>query len=134
MTNRLSPANLTARSAAFARSLAESVSPTQLLPFRQRRSGVMKANAGTLLLPLLAALGLAVSLFAFLVWPAYAKEGSTPAKPTGLYATASHNSVTLTWDDPQDDSITGYVILRRHHLHRRHRQGQYSLRLPDQGH
>ena len=36
-----------------------------------------------------------------------------PAKPTGLEATASHNSVTLTWDDPGDDSITGYVILRR---------------------
>ena len=38
---------------------------------------------------------------------------SAPAKPTGLDATASHNSVTLTWDDPGDDSITGYVILRR---------------------
>ena len=36
-----------------------------------------------------------------------------PAKPTGLEATASHDTVTLTWDDPGDDSITGYVILRR---------------------
>ena len=36
-----------------------------------------------------------------------------PAKPTGLSATATHEQVTLTWDDPQDDSITGYVILRR---------------------
>ena len=36
-----------------------------------------------------------------------------PAKPKGLEGTASHDSVTLTWDDPQDDSITGYVILRR---------------------
>ena len=36
-----------------------------------------------------------------------------PAKPTGLTAIVSHNAVTLTWDDPQDDSITGYVILRR---------------------
>ena len=37
-----------------------------------------------------------------------------PAKPTGLSAAAvSHDAVTLTWDDPQDDSITGYVILRR---------------------
>ncbi len=35
------------------------------------------------------------------------------AKPEGLEATASHDSVTLTWDDPGDDSITGYVILRR---------------------
>ena len=38
---------------------------------------------------------------------------SAPAKPTGLEATATHGSVTLTWDDPGDDSITGYVILRR---------------------
>ena len=37
-----------------------------------------------------------------------------PAKTTGLSATAvSHDTVTLTWDNPQDDSITGYVILRR---------------------
>ncbi len=36
-----------------------------------------------------------------------------PAKPRGLSATASHGQVVLTWDDPQDDSITGYVILRR---------------------
>ena len=36
-----------------------------------------------------------------------------PDKPTGLEATANHDSVTLTWDDPDDDSITGYVILRR---------------------
>ena len=37
-----------------------------------------------------------------------------PAKPTGLSAAAvSHDVVTLTWDDPQDDAITGYVILRR---------------------
>ena len=36
-----------------------------------------------------------------------------PDKPTGLDATATHDSVTLTWDDPQDESITGYVILRR---------------------
>ena len=37
-----------------------------------------------------------------------------PAKPTGLSASVvSHEAVTLTWDDPQDDSITGYVIQRR---------------------
>ena len=37
-----------------------------------------------------------------------------PAEPTGLSATVvSHDTVTITWDDPQDDSITGYVILRR---------------------
>ena len=36
-----------------------------------------------------------------------------PDKPTGLFATESHGQVVLTWDDPGDDSITGYVILRR---------------------
>ena len=36
-----------------------------------------------------------------------------PDKPTGLSAAASHDTVPLAWDDPQDDSITGYVILRR---------------------
>ena len=42
-----------------------------------------------------------------------AQPTEPPAKPTGLEATATHDSVTLTWDDPGDDSITGYVILRR---------------------
>ena len=36
-----------------------------------------------------------------------------PAKPTGLSATPSHDRVVLTWDDSQDNSITGYAILRR---------------------
>ena len=42
-----------------------------------------------------------------------AQPTEPPAKPTGLETTATHDSVTLTWDDPGDDSITGYVILRR---------------------
>ena len=42
-----------------------------------------------------------------------AQPTEPPAKPTGLDATATHDSVTLTWDDPGDDTITGYVILRR---------------------
>ena len=42
-----------------------------------------------------------------------AQPTEPPAKPTGLEATATHDSVTLTWDDPGDDSVTGYVILRR---------------------
>ena len=29
-----------------------------------------------------------------------AQEGSAPAKPTGLDATATHDQVVLTWDDP----------------------------------
>ncbi len=36
-----------------------------------------------------------------------------PDAPTGLSTAVSHDAVTLTWDDPEDDSITGYVILRR---------------------
>ena len=42
-----------------------------------------------------------------------AQPTEPPTKPKGLSATATHDSVTLTWDDPDDDSITGYVILRR---------------------
>ena len=42
-----------------------------------------------------------------------AEPSEPPDQPTGLHATATHDSVTLTWDDPQDESITGYVILRR---------------------
>ena len=45
---------------------------------------------------------------------AYTPAVPVPYKPMGLYATVvSHDVVTLAWDDPQDDSITGYVILRR---------------------
>ena len=61
-----------------------------------------------ILLAVIAALAMAM-LFS----PVQAQEGSAPDQPTGLEATATHDSVTLTWDDPQDDSITGYVILRR---------------------
>ena len=36
-----------------------------------------------------------------------------PDQPTGLSADAvAYNTVTLAWDEPQDDSITGYVVLR----------------------
>ena len=35
-----------------------------------------------------------------------------PAQPTGLTSAVTHDSVTLSWDDPQDDSITGYRVLR----------------------
>ena len=36
-----------------------------------------------------------------------------PARPTGLSATVSHDTVSLTWANPDDDGITGYAILRR---------------------
>ena len=36
-----------------------------------------------------------------------------PAAPTGLAASqVAHDSLTLSWNDPQDDNITGYRILR----------------------
>ena len=90
MTNRLFTANLAARSATNAR-------PAPL----------------TLLAITLTLMAMAAALFILYVHPAYAQEGSAPDKPRGLEATATHDSITLTWDDPEDDSITGYVILRR---------------------
>ena len=36
-----------------------------------------------------------------------------PAQPQGLTATAVNGNVSLTWDDPEDPSITGYKVLRR---------------------
>ena len=45
---------------------------------------------------------------------AAAVPAELPAKPRTLRATeVSHDSVTLTWRDPQDNTITGYIILRR---------------------
>ena len=41
------------------------------------------------------------------------KRPPPPAAPTGLQAVSTTTSVTLTWDDPGDDSITGYKILYR---------------------
>ena len=48
-------------------------------------------------------------------WPALAQDPSdqTPAKPTGLTGTLRHDRVSLTWDNPGDDTITGHQILRR---------------------
>ena len=54
-----------------------------------------------------------------------------PAKPTGLSATPSHNRVVLTWDDPNDDTITGYVILRRNRD--TDAKGQFTGLVPDTG-
>ena len=39
---------------------------------------------------------------------------SPPSMPTGLaVSSATHNSVTLTWDDPGDSTIESYQVLRR---------------------
>ena len=79
-----------------------------------------------ILLAVIAALAMAM-LFS----PVQAQEGSAPDKPRGLEATATHDSVTLTWDDPGDDTITGYVILRR--IPAVDPQGQFSELVSDTG-
>ena len=53
------------------------------------------------------------------------------AKPTGLTATVSHDSVSLTWDDPGDESITGYQILRRDRA--LHAIGEFLVHVDDTG-
>ena len=41
------------------------------------------------------------------------EDDSTPAAPTGLTASqVTHESLTLTWGNPEDDSITGYRVMR----------------------
>ena len=85
------------------------------MPFPKRGGGVTSAARLaplTLLAAALTVLALAGVLFALYVHPAHAQDSSAPAKPTGLSATASHDQVALTWDEPNDDSITGYVVLR----------------------
>ena len=62
---------------------------------------------------------------------AVAAAPEPPAKPTGLSSTVSHDSVALTWDDPQDDSVTGYVILRRDK--EIHEEGTFVTVAPDTG-
>ena len=101
MTNRPSTANLVARSAAFARSMAACV-PPRFLPFRQGEGGTMSA-ARLAPLTLLAALAVAAALFVIYVYPAYAQEDPAPDKPRGLEATATHGQVVLTWNDPGDN-------------------------------
>ena len=81
-----------------------------------------------ILIAAIAALALAMTL---LFSPVQAQEGSAPDKPTGLSATATHDQVVLTWDDPNDDSITGYVILRRVRVN--NTGGEFSELVADTG-
>ena len=68
-----------------------------------------KRNPVLVMAAILATLVMAGALFA---WPLAAQQGDPPAKPANLTGTVAHDSVTLTWDDPNDQSITGYQILR----------------------
>ena len=42
-----------------------------------------------------------------------AQQGTVPDKPTGVVVTTTHDSVSLTWEDPADSTITHYQIFRR---------------------
>ena len=44
---------------------------------------------------------------------AQSPELEPPPAPVGLQAVVSHDTVSLSWDDPGDKSISGYQILRR---------------------
>ena len=44
--------------------------------------------------------------------PAGLTIAGLPDKPTGLSTSPSHDSVVLAWTDPNDNSITGYQVLR----------------------
>ena len=54
-----------------------------------------------------------------------------PAMPTGLTGTVSANQVALSWDDPQDDTITGYQVLRRDRS--KHAAGSFEIHVDDTG-
>ena len=81
-----------------------------------------------ILLAVLAALALAMPMLFSTV---QAQEGSAPDQPRGLDATATHGQVVLTWDDPEDESITGYVVLRR--VPAVDPEGQFSELVSDTG-
>ena len=77
--------------------------------------GVFIAHLSKYVLVVVASALAAGALALVLAWPANAQspQDSPPAKPQGLTGVVSHDSVSLTWDDPGDDSITGYQVLRR---------------------
>ena len=63
-----------------------------------------------------AAVTLLIIVVALTTWPTNdaTAQGSVPDKPARPTAgTVSHDSVSLSWTDPADSSITGYQILRR---------------------
>ncbi len=62
---------------------------------------------------LVAIAALAIAVLTAPFSPAFAQDDGPPARPTGLTAQAAHDSVSLSWDNPADESITGYRILRR---------------------
>ena len=67
-------------------------------------------------LVLLAAAALALTLLAaaFMLLAQPVDASSPPAPPGGLSASAGDGSVTLSWSDPSDSSITGYQYQVNH--------------------
>ncbi|WP_420626840.1 fibronectin type III domain-containing protein [Candidatus Poriferisodalis sp.] len=63
--------------------------------------------------------------------PRWLNSPERPAKPRGLAAETTHDQVTLSWDDPGDDTVTGYVILRRDKD--THDKGIFATLDPDTG-
>ena len=58
-------------------------------------------------------------------------EPPVPSAPTGLTGTIKHDGVSLTWDDPEDDTITGYQVLRRDKAV--HEAGDFQVHVDDTG-
>ncbi len=56
-------------------------------------------------------------------------QSAPPARPTGLTGTFTHESVSLSWNDPGDPSITGYQILRRERGV--HEVGEFQVHVDD---
>ncbi|WP_420626849.1 fibronectin type III domain-containing protein [Candidatus Poriferisodalis sp.] len=61
--------------------------------------------------------------------PRWLNSPAQPAKPRGLTAQTTHDTVTLSWDDPGDDTVTGYAILRRDKD--THDKGIFATLVPD---
>ena len=76
---------------------------------------------------------LATAIMLASAWPVMGQDppAEPPAKPTGLTGTVAHNQVTLTWDNPQDDSITSYQVLRRNKSI--HERGEFIVHVDDTG-
>ena len=59
-------------------------------------------------------LTLAIGISPVVSGAALAQGEDPPLPPTGLTVSSEdYHSVSISWDDPQDDSITGYQVLRR---------------------
>jgi len=61
----------------------------------------------------------------------HGQEDNPPARPTGMTGTVKHDHVSLTWNDPDDSTITGYQILRRDTTE--HQQGEFQILVDDTG-